>query len=113
MKIYHNPRCSKSRDTLKILISKTNEITVINYLKNPMTFDELKNIIEKLSIQPIELIRKNESVWKENYKSKKLTNNEIIQIMLDKPKLMERPIVTNNKKAVIGRPPENVLSLFN
>tara|TARA_B100000676_G_scaffold228897_1_gene227131 strand:- start:254 stop:595 length:342 start_codon:yes stop_codon:yes gene_type:complete len=113
MKIYHNPRCSKSRDTLKILLSKTNEITVINYLKNPMTFDELKNIIEKLSIQPIELIRKNESVWKENYKSKKLNNNEIIQIMLDKPKLMERPIVTNNKKAVIGRPPENVLSLFN
>ncbi len=113
MKIYHNPRCSKSRDTLKILLSKTNEITVINYLKNPMTFDELKNIIEKLSIQPIELIRKNESFWKENYKSKKLKNNEIIQIMLDKPKLMERPIVTNNKKAVIGRPPENVLSLFN
>ena len=113
MKIYHNPRCSKSRDTLKILLSKTNEITVINYLKNPMTFDELKNIIEKLSIQPIELIRKNESIWKENYKSKKLNNNEIIQIMLDKPKLMERPIVTNNKKAVIGRPPENVLSLFN
>ena len=113
MKIYHNPRCSKSRDTLKILLSKTNEITVINYLKNPMTFDELKNIIEKLSVQPIELIRKNESVWKENYKSKKLNNTEIIQIMLDKPKLMERPIVTNNKKAVIGRPPENVLSLFN
>ena len=113
MKIYHNPRCSKSRDTLKILLSKTNEISVINYLKNPMTFDELKNIIEKLSIQPIELIRKNESVWKENYKSKKLNNNEIIQIMLDQPKLMERPIVTNNKKAVIGRPPENVLSLFN
>ena len=113
MKIYHNPRCSKSRDTLKILLSKTNEITVINYLKNPMTFDELKNIIEKLSVQPIELIRKNESIWKENYKSKKLNNNEIIQIMLDKPKLMERPIVTNNKKAVIGRPPENVLSLFN
>lgn len=113
MKIYHNPRCSKSRDTLKILLSKTNEITVINYLKNPMKFDELKNIIEKLSIQPIELIRKNESVWKENYKSKKLNNNEIIQIMLDQPKLMERPIVTNNKKAVIGRPPENVLSLFN
>ena len=113
MKIYHNPRCSKSRDTLKILLSKTNEITVINYLKNPMTFDELKNIIEKLSIQPIELIRKNESIWKENYKSKKLNNNEIIQIMLDKPKLMERPIVINNKKAVIGRPPENVLSLFN
>ena len=113
MKIYHNPRCSKSRDTLKILLSKTNEITVINYLKNPMTFDELKNIIEKLSVQPIELIRKNESIWKENYKSKKLNNNEIIQIMLDKPKLMERPIVINNKKAVIGRPPENVLSLFN
>ena len=112
MKIYHNPKCSKSRDALKILLSKTNEITVIDYLKNPIIFDELKNIIEKLSIQPIELIRKNESIWKENYSSKKLNNNEIIQLMLDNPKLMERPIVTNNKKAVIGRPPENVLSLF-
>lgn len=113
MKIYHNPRCSKSRDTLKILLSKTNEITVINYLKNPITFDELNNIIKKLNIQPIELIRKNENLWKENYRSKKLNNNEIIQLILDNPKLMERPIVTNNKKAVIGRPPENVLSLFN
>tara|TARA_B100001769_G_C21768140_1_gene419947 strand:- start:81 stop:422 length:342 start_codon:yes stop_codon:yes gene_type:complete len=112
MKIYHNPRCSKSRDTLKILLSKTNEITVIDYVKNPITFDELKNIVKKLSIQPIELIRKNESAWKENYRSQKLNNNEIIQIMLDNPKLMERPIVINNKKAVIGRPPENVLSLF-
>ena len=112
MKIYHNPRCSKSRDTLKIILSKTNKITVIDYLKNPITFDELNNIIEKLNIHPIELIRKNESFWKENYKSKKLNENEIMQLMLDNTKLMERPIVINNEKAIIGRPPENVLSLF-
>ena len=112
MKIYHNPRCSKSRTTLALLISKTSEVEIIDYLKNPIKFEEIKLIIEKLNIKPIKLVRKNESIWKESYKGKQLTDKEIIIAMIDNPKLIERPIVTTNKKAIIGRPPENVLSLF-
>ena len=113
MKIYHNPRCSKSRITLSLLASKTTEFEIINYLKKPLKFGEIKLIIEKLNIKPIELVRTNESIWKENYKkTKQLTDEEIIIAMRDNPKLIERPIVTTNKKAIIGRPPENVLSLF-
>ena len=107
-----NYRCSKSRVTLALLASKTTEFEIIDYLKNPIKFEEIKLIIKKLNIKPIELVRKNERVWKENYKGKQLTTEEIITAMVDNPKLIERPIVTNNKKAIIGRPPENVLSLF-
>ena len=112
MKIYHNPRCSKSRIVLSLLISKTSEFEIIDYLKKPLKFEEIKLIIEKLNIKPIELIRKNEKIWKEKYKDKRLNDKEIIMAMIDNPKLIERPIVTTNKKAIIGRPPENVLSLF-
>ena len=112
MKIYHNPRCSKSRITLSLLTSKTIEFEIIDYLKKPLKFEEIKLIIEKLNIKPIELVRTNESIWKESYKGKQLTGKEIIIAMIDNPKLIERPIVTTNKKAIIGRPPENVLSLF-
>lgn len=112
MNIYHNPRCSKSRMTLALLISKTSEFEIIDYLKNPIKFEEIKLIIEKLNIKPIELVRTNENIWKESYKGKRLTDKEIIIAMIENPKLIERPIVTTNKKAIIGRPPENVLSLF-
>ena len=112
MKIYHNPKCSKSRMTLSLLISKTSEFEIIDYLKNPIKFEELKLIIEQLNINPIELVRKGEKIWKENYSGKQLTDKEIIRAMIENPKLIERPIVTTNKKAIIGRPPENVLSLF-
>ena len=112
MKIYHNPRCSKSRTALALIISKTSELEIIDYLKNPIKFEEIKLIIEKLNIKPIELVRKNESIWKESYKGKQLTDKEIIIAMIENPRLIERPIVTTNKKAIICRPPENVLSLF-
>ena len=98
--------------TLALLISKTSGFETIDYLKNPIKFEEIKLIIEKLNIKPIELVRTNESIWKESYKGKQLTDKEIIIAMIDNPKLIERPIVTTNKKAIIGRPPENVLSLF-
>ena len=77
-------------------------------------FDNVKRLklIQKLNIKPIDLIRKNEKIWKEKYKDKRLNDKEIIIVMIDNPKLIERPIVTTNKKAIIGRPPENVLSLF-
>ena len=97
---------------MPLLNSKTSEFEIIDYLKKPLKFEEIKLIIQKLNIKPIDLIRKNEKIWKEKYKDKRLNDKEIIIVMIDNPKLIERPIVTNNKKAIIGRPPENVLSLF-
>ena len=111
-KIYHNPRCSKSRQTLAMLEKETTDFKIIEYLKNPLSFDEIKEIIEKLAIKPIDLVRKNEQIWKDNYKGKEMTDVEIIKEMERNPKLIERPIVINEKHGIIGRPPEKVLSLF-
>ena len=112
IKIYHNPRCTKSRQTLALLEKKTTDFKIIEYLKNPLSFDEIKEIIEKLAIKPIDLVRKNEQIWKNNYKGKEMTDVEIIKVMEGNPKLIERPIVINEKNGIIGRPPEKVLSLF-
>ena len=112
IKIYHNPRCSKSRQTLALLEKETTDFKIIEYLKNPLSFDEIKKIVEKLSIKPIDLVRKNEQIWKDNYKGKEMTDVEIIKAMERNPKLIERPIVIKEKHGIIGRPPEIVLSLF-
>lgn len=111
-KIYHNPRCSKSRQTLEILENNNQEIEIIKYLDNPPTYEELKAIIELLEITPLELIRKGEAIWKDQFKGKSLSDNELIIAMINFPKLMERPIVINDKKAVIGRPPSLVLDIM-
>ena len=108
IKIYHNPRCRKSREGLQLLKESKQEFKIIEYLKETPNFDELKSIINLLGITPLELIRKNESIWKKNYKGKELTNDEVIRAMTEYPKLIERPIVINKEKAVIGRPPENI-----
>ncbi|MDT0555094.1 arsenate reductase (glutaredoxin) [Patiriisocius hiemis] len=110
--IYHNPRCSKSRQTLQLLESKTNDFEVIKYLEDIPSEKELSEIIKKLGITPIELVRKNEAIWKEKIKGKELSDKELISAMITHPKLIERPIVIKEKKAIIGRPPEKVLSLF-
>ena len=112
MKIYHNPRCSKSRQGLAILEESKLKFEVINYLKTPTSKEELTEIISLLDISPIDLVRKNEAIWKENYKGKELTDSEIITAMIENPKLIERPIVINNGKAVIGRPPEIIKSIL-
>jgi arsenate reductase len=112
IKIYHNQRCTKSRQTLALLEKETTDFKIIEYLKNPLSFDEIKGIIEKLAIKPIDLVRKNEQIWKDNYKGKEMTDVEIIKVMEGNPKLIERPIVINEKNGIIGRPPEKVLSLF-
>jgi len=111
-KIYHNPRCSKSRQTLSLLEKETTDFKIIEYLENPLSFDEIEEIVEKLAIKPIDLVRKNEQIWKDNYKGKEMTDVEIIKAMERNPKLIERPIVINEKHGIIGRPPEKVLSLF-
>ena len=108
IKIYHNPRCRKSREGLQLLKESKQEFKIIEYLNETPSFDELKSIINLLGIPPLELIRKNESIWKKNYKGKELTNDEVIKAMTEHPKLIERPIVINKEKAIIGRPPENI-----
>ena len=112
MKIYHNPRCSKSRQTLTLIREKEKEVEIIEYLKNPPIFEDLELILVKLDISPIDLIRHKEEIWKEEYKGKELKDDEIIQAMVNHPKIMERPIVINGMKAIIGRPPENVLEII-
>ncbi|MEM7187774.1 MAG: arsenate reductase (glutaredoxin) [Bacteroidota bacterium] len=110
--IYHNPRCTKSRETMQFLEQKGETITVIQYLEQVPTQKELRELIKMLGIQPIELVRKNEAVWKEQYKGKELTNAQIIKAMVTHPRLIERPIVVKNGRAAIGRPPESVSSIL-
>ncbi|MDN3493047.1 arsenate reductase (glutaredoxin) [Winogradskyella bathintestinalis] len=112
IKIYHNPRCSKSRQGLSILEESGKSFEIIKYLENDFTSIELEDIIIKLGIKPIELVRKNETIWKSDYKGKTLSDNEIIAAMVNHPKLIERPIVVNGDKAVVGRPPESILEII-
>lgn len=110
--IYHNPRCSKSRLGVQALEEHGKEFEIIKYLDTPLTFDELKSIIKKLGVSPQELVRQNEAVWKSNYKGKTLSNHDLVQAMIDHPKLIERPIVVQGNKAVIGRPTEKILEIL-
>ena len=112
MKIYHNPRCSKSRQGLAILQESKLSFETINYLVTPLTTKEVTEIVKLLGISPIDLVRKNETIWKENYKEKKLSDSEIITAMAENPKLIERPIVIHNGKAIIGRPPELIKTIL-
>jgi arsenate reductase len=111
MKIYHNPRCSKSRETLALLREKGVEPTIVEYLKELPTEDELKRIVDMLGIKPLDLVRKGEAIYKNEYKSLQLNDDEWIKIMIANPKLIERPIVVKGNSAALGRPPENVLKL--
>jgi arsenate reductase len=110
--IYHNPRCSKSRQTLQLLNEHGVEPKVIEYLKTPPTAKELKAIGAKLGIKPEQLVRKGEDIYKEKFADKTLTDTQWIEALAANPILIERPIVVKGDKAVLGRPPENVLALI-
>ena len=112
IKIYHNPRCRKSREGLQIVEASGQDFEIVPYLKEIPSFDELQSVIAMLGISPIELVRKNEVIWKENFKGKELSDSDIIQAMIDHPKLIERPIVINTNKAVVGRPPEKIQQIL-
>ena len=113
LKILHNPRCSKSRQTLAILSENGIDVDIIEYLKDTLSEKTLRQIINILGIKPRELLRKGEVVYKENnLRREDLTDDDLIQFMLDNPILIERPIVYDDKRAVIGRPPDNVLKLI-
>lgn len=112
--IYHNPRCSKSRQTLEIIKKNGIEPQVILYLENPPSPKELMKVLDYLNIEPREILRKSEQEYKTfNLKDKNIDNSEMVRIMTENPKLIERPIVVSRGKAIIGRPPENVLALIN
>jgi len=112
IKIYHNPRCRKSREGLALLENSGKEFEIIKYLDNPISEKELKDIISLLDIKPLELVRTNEKIWKDNFKEKDLSDDEIIKAMVENPKLIERPIVTYKNKAVIGRPSEKISQIL-
>lgn len=114
LKIIHNPRCSKSRQTLQLLTEQGLQPMVIEYLKTPLSADELSTIIKKLGFNSArELLRKGEAAYKEKgLQNPNLSEDDIINAMLEAPKLIERPIVLSNGKAAIGRPPESVLDIL-
>jgi arsenate reductase (glutaredoxin) len=110
--IYHNPKCSKSRECLAFIENSKAEFEIIKYLETPFTFKKLKSIINKLKIKPIELVRTKESIWIHNYQSLTLTDDEVIQAMIDNPILIERPIAVKGRKAIIARPLEKITKLL-
>lgn len=113
MKIYHNPRCSKSRKTLEILKQQGHDPEIIKYLETPPSIDEIKLVLSLLELKPRDLMRKNEIQYKQNNMNDvSLTNDALIELMHQYPKVIERPIVIHNNKAVIGRPPESVLEIL-
>lgn len=112
IKIYHNPRCRKSREGLELLENSGKTFEVIKYLDDQLTVTDLKDIIDKLNIKPIELVRRNEAIWKSDYKDKTMSDDEIIEAMANHPKLIERPIVINGNNARIGRPADNILEII-
>ncbi len=110
--IYHNPKCSKSRATLELLARRGADAVVVEYLKTPPTAGELAVLIAKLGIEPEQLVRKGEDVYKQHYAGKKLSAEQWIAAMVQHPILIERPIVVVGNRAVLGRPPENIETLL-
>lgn len=108
IKIYHNPRCGKSREGLTIIENSGQEFEIVRYLENVPSKEELKSILKMLDIKPVDLVRQKEKIWIENFKSKNLSDEAIIDAMIENPILIERPIVINGTKATIGRPPQNI-----
>ncbi|MGR7814156.1 arsenate reductase (glutaredoxin) [Lacinutrix undariae] len=112
IQIYHNPRCSKSREGLQILENEGKPYEVIKYLDNVPSKKELTHIVSLLNISPIDLVRKNEVIWKSDFKGKTLSDSQIIDAMIAHPKLIERPIVINENRAIIGRPPSAIIDII-
>jgi arsenate reductase len=110
--IYHNPACTKSRETLALIRSRGHEPRVIEYLKTPPSETELTAIVRKLGIKPLELVRRNEQVFKDKYAGKTLADKEWIKALVANPILIQRPIVVRGDEAAIGRPPEDVERLL-
>ena len=103
LQILHNPRCGKSRACLTFVTESGQKFEIINYIENPLSVEDLKNLLKKLNIKPIEIVRQKETIWIENFKGKSLSDIDIINALAKNPILIERPIVINGNKAIIGR----------
>lgn len=112
LKLYHNPRCRKSREALALLNDKNVSFETVLYLKEPPTLEKITWIFENYSGDVNDLIRKNETVWKENYKDKSLATDQLIEVVSKHPILLERPILISQKHVVLGRPLENISSFL-
>ena len=110
--IYHNPRCSKSRQTLELLKSKGIEPEINLYLDNPPSVGKLTELLQKLGIKANQLVRTSEAYYKDNLKGEEITDKQLVEIMVKNPKLIERPIVVAGDRAALGRPPEAVLEII-
>lgn len=110
--IYHNPRCGKSRGGLQLVENLNLPFITVNYLTHPLTEKQLTVLIKKLGIAPIGLVRTKETLWKEQYQGKNLTDEQLVQAMVMNPILIERPIVVNGRKAVIARPAERIYEVL-
>lgn len=113
IKILHNNRCSKSRNAVNLLTEKGIEFEIVNYLDNVLSENDIQELLNKLQLEPEDIIRKKEAIFKENFKGKSFTEAEWITILQQNPKLIERPILYNEKAAVVGRPIENVEEFLN
>jgi len=112
IKIYHNEFCSKSRAALELVQTKEEEVVVKSYLDETLTIAELKHLLEMLSMSPLDIIRKKEPLFVDKYSHALHTDEEWMQIMIEHPILIERPIIVKGDKAVIGRPIEKIIELF-
>lgn len=110
--IYHNARCKKSREGLELLNDSGKDFEIREYLKEPVSEKELEVLLQQLGMAPIELVRTEEKLWKEEFKGKDLSDRELIRIMAENPRLIQRPIVVKNNKAVVGRPASNISNLL-
>ena len=111
--IYHNPNWSKSRQSLELLKKNHVKLNIVEYIKTPFSLDEIKSIATKLNMRPQEFLRKNDVRYKElNLSEFNGTDDNLFQIIIDNPRILERPIISSSTKAVIGRPPENIFKLF-
>jgi arsenate reductase len=111
--IFHNPRCSKSREALDYLTEGNCEIEIVQYLKDVPSKQQLETLIQQLEVFPLDIIRQNEQVFKDNYKGQTKTADEWIDVMIEHPILIERPIIIQGNKAIVGRPPVLVKELIN
>jgi arsenate reductase (glutaredoxin) len=112
IKIYHNPRCRKSREGLKYLQSNSGDFNIVDYLKTGLTNEDLKEILLKSSLKPIDLIRKQEEAFKKELKGKNFTDEEWMKIIIENPKLLQRPIVVGKHKAVLAQPAEKAIDVI-
>jgi arsenate reductase len=112
IQILHNPRCGKSREGMQFLQNRGIQFEEILYMEKPLTKEEIKTILKKLGIKPIDWVRKNEEIFKTRFKDIDMSDEAWIDAFMEFPKLMERPVVINGNKAIIGRPVENIAKIL-